>query len=365
MMRPKTVVAALVAAASFAHGQVFEFQAAAPDEDRWNYPFAPTPGTEFEAATFGATLVPGFDDYDGQAIVGWDTATAIPAGLGEDQYHVVRAVVRIRVANDRRFTYDPTFDSFTTFLPEDDALFTPDADAGRPIELWGVGYRFPMTLETWTETSPFGGAPVVPPAEDARFAFASFVDLLGADVNVSRRVRQRFDADPFAIGTANVTPGDLVPADTEFTLEVDLCKGGSELYITRGLNAGVVRFTVASLAPATGGPGGGTGNYPRWYMRENPTAQILGYEAKLELTVRVGAAADISGSSDPSDPAYLTPDGTVDASDFFTYLDLFVAGDGRADMSGSSDPADPTYGRPDCTIDAADFFYYLDRFVDA
>lgn len=81
----------------------------------------------------------------------------------------------------------------------------------------------------------------------------------------------------------------------------------------------------------------------------------------------VGAAlcdADLSGSSDPNDPAYGSPDGAVDAADFFYFLDQFVAGSfARADLTGSSDPNDETYGVPDGLIDAADFFYFLDLFV--
>ncbi len=75
-------------------------------------------------------------------------------------------------------------------------------------------------------------------------------------------------------------------------------------------------------------------------------------------------APDLSGSSDPNDPAYGMPDGLVDASDFFYFLDQFAAGNlAVADLSGSTDPNDPGYGVPDGTIDASDFFYYLDIFV--
>ncbi|MBX3363976.1 MAG: hypothetical protein KF866_04355 [Phycisphaeraceae bacterium] len=355
--------AALAACACVSHAQVFQFSASAPDADRWNYPFGTSPGVEELASTFGATLIAGFDDYDAQFIVAWETAGVIASGLGVHRYHVERAIVRVTVANDNEFVYDDTFDSYRTFLPETDALFTPDDDPGRPIELWGVGYRGPFSISTWYETAPFGGQPVIPPAQDSRFAFASYVDEVGVDRNVSLRVRERFDADPFAIGTATLTPGSLVPADTEFTFAIDLCRGGSDLYLRRGLDAGVLRFTVASLSPADGGPGGGSGAFPRWYTRENPIAQILGYTAKLELTVRVGSAADMTGSSDPFSPDYGVPDGIVDAADFFYYLDLFVANDPRADLSGSSDPTSGAYGRPDCQIDAADFFYYLDQFV--
>ncbi len=77
-----------------------------------------------------------------------------------------------------------------------------------------------------------------------------------------------------------------------------------------------------------------------------------------------GCPADLSGSSDPNDPAYGVPDGQADSSDFFYYLDQFVGGNlAVADISGSSDPNDPAYGVPDGNVDASDFFYYLDLFV--
>ncbi|MCC6285193.1 MAG: S8 family serine peptidase [Phycisphaerales bacterium] len=74
--------------------------------------------------------------------------------------------------------------------------------------------------------------------------------------------------------------------------------------------------------------------------------------------------ADLSGSSDPNDPGYGVPDGSIDSADFFYFLDAFAAGDAQtADLTGSSDPNDPAYGTPDGLIDAADFFFYLDLFV--
>ncbi|MBX3364150.1 MAG: hypothetical protein KF866_05230 [Phycisphaeraceae bacterium] len=78
----------------------------------------------------------------------------------------------------------------------------------------------------------------------------------------------------------------------------------------------------------------------------------------------VVCVADMSGSSDPNDPAYGVPDGQIDSADFFYFLDQFVAGNlDVADLSGSSDPNDPAYGVPDGQIDSADFFYFLDQFV--
>jgi probable HAF family extracellular repeat protein len=78
----------------------------------------------------------------------------------------------------------------------------------------------------------------------------------------------------------------------------------------------------------------------------------------------VGCTADLTGASDPSDPTYGLPDGSLDINDFFYYLDQFVSFNlAVADLSGSSDPNDPSYGSPDGTLDVSDFFYYLDLFV--
>jgi len=75
-------------------------------------------------------------------------------------------------------------------------------------------------------------------------------------------------------------------------------------------------------------------------------------------------AADLSGSSDPNNPAFGIPDGVVDATDFFYYLDRFAAGDlAVADLTGSIDPNNPAFGVPDGILDANDFFFYLTLFA--
>lgn len=58
--------------------------------------------------------------------------------------------------------------------------------------------------------------------------------------------------------------------------------------------------------------------------------------------------------------ADVNEDGEVDINDLFAYLDLFVAADPAADFTGTSEPSDPGYGVPDGSLDAADFFYLLD-----
>ncbi|MCC6283965.1 MAG: VCBS repeat-containing protein [Phycisphaerales bacterium] len=78
----------------------------------------------------------------------------------------------------------------------------------------------------------------------------------------------------------------------------------------------------------------------------------------------VTCPADLSGSSDPGDPAYGVSDGGADSSDFFFFLDQFEGGNALiADYTSTSDPQAPGYGVPDGIVDASDFFFYLDLFA--
>ena len=125
-----------------------------------------------------------------------------------------------------------------------------DTDAGKPIELFGTGYRNGFTALTFTESgSPFGGAPIVPPAEGARNVFAATFDTAGTATDISRQVRQRAEGTPMAIGTtAAVAPGAKVPEGTEFVFDVDLCDPATRAYFQRSLNDGVVNLTDATRA---------------------------------------------------------------------------------------------------------------------
>jgi len=74
--------------------------------------------------------------------------------------------------------------------------------------------------------------------------------------------------------------------------------------------------------------------------------------------------ADLTGSVNPTAPAFGVPDGNIDASDFFFYLGQFAAGACDADLTGTVDPNASGFGRPDGIIDASDFFFFLGLFSD-
>ncbi len=333
----RLAAAAGVLACGFAFAGPVEFNYAQPTLDRWMYPFNQTPGTEGEARIFAALGLQGFDDRDGQFLVGFETSAQVPTGLGASNYFVWKARLRLRVSQPDRFVYDPSFDSVATSFPPSHPGFVPDVDPGKPVELHGAGYRNGFTALTFCETCTFGGPPLVPPAEGARNVFAAIFDAQGVATDASRNVRQEFEAPGLAVGqTTAAAPGALVPQAAEFVFDIDLCSPGARDYLRRSLNDGVVNLVATTLLPVAGP---GATDFPNFYTKENPIAQILGYQPKLELIVTQGKRSDFNN------------DGSLTIADFIAFQAAFVAGSPAADMSEN------------CQLTVSDFVVFQGLFV--
>lgn len=86
----------------------------------------------------------------------------------------------------------------------------------------------------------------------------------------------------------------------------------------------------------------------------------LVWEALTEEAYNPGCPPDMTGSSDPRNPAYGVPDGVTDIEDLFYFFDGFSDGDPtRADLTTSSDPQHPAFGIPDGLVNDADLEYML------
>ncbi|MCC6427112.1 MAG: hypothetical protein IT435_09870 [Phycisphaerales bacterium] len=346
-IRSLLVAGLLAAVAGTATAQAINATLSQPTLDRWNYPFASNPGYEKIAPSFGAIEVSGFDDRDGQLLVGYNTGAHVPTGHPANWYQVESVILTVWVGVDAQFVYDPSFDSFRTLLQTTDPLYQADADAGKPVEVFGVGFRNGFSLLTFNENSPFGGTPIVPPAEGNRNAFPAIFDTTGTvGTDVSRQVRQHFDAEPLAIGTIpeteGVLPGELVPVGVPMVFDLNGCVSGGQAFLRQCLAAGRIDLMVSSLSPAQGGPEGGTGDptYPAFYTKENPAAAALGKYSQLEITVTVHNPADFDNS------------GFVDTDDFDAYVRAFEAGDDSADIDGT------------CFVDTDDFDAFIRAFEE-
>lgn len=310
--------------ASIAQGQSISATIHVPSMDRWNYPFASTPGAEVSAPSFAAIRQAGFDDRDAQFLIGFDTSLFVPAGYGGSRYLVSSVTVSVFVSTDLRFEYDPSFDSVATSYDLADPDYVVDSDLGKPVEIFPVGYRNGFTDQTYLESSPYSPFPSFPPREGVRNAFPAALDANGVATDISRHVRQKFEAQPIGIGTTPLlTPGELVPAGTELTFTIDLTQPQVRNYLANGLNAGQVRFMISGLHATSGGPGGGTGStaYPTFFTKENALSPINGFSPRLQVQVSAFPGADFNR------------DGGVDGSDVEAFFTAWESGEEIADFN--------------------------------
>ncbi|MCA9281622.1 MAG: hypothetical protein H6812_08335 [Phycisphaeraceae bacterium] len=296
----------------------------APDLDRWMYPFnSSSVGTRPGASCFGAlgqTELAGFtfDERDAQVLVGFDLSADVPADLC--RYRITQATVRIAVTTDGAFVYDPTIDARETYFGE--AMLpggVADGDAGRPIEMFGVGYRNGFDAGSFVETSSFG--PMI--AWRVRNAFATDY-ASGVPRDVSNSLADGLSVTAFAVGTTTVvSPGAVVPANTDFRFDLDLMNPDVDAYLRDAISGGKLRLAIASMFPAESGGGGGpgTGAYPTFYMKENIFG--AGRRARLSLTIEPCIEGDVDCS------------GVVDVDDLNIVLsDWLGSGDGDANCDG-------------------------------
>jgi hypothetical protein len=255
--------------------------------DRWMYPFAFTGGTRDLVPTFSAVGTPGFDNRDGQFLLGFNTTTIAPAGLGAQNYQINAVTVRAMVGAPSGFAYDPTYDSFRTYLPAADPVFMTDADSGRPIELHGIGFRNGYTSlsfgpndnqpPAFEESSPFG-------AQSARTRNVYPLGYLspGIGSDVANNVDDRTESQPWAIGTTSLAAGAVVTDNTTFTFAIDLSDSSVRDYLQRGLNDGALGFAITSLHPAAQAGGLPT---PQFITREN--VGVGAVPAILDIDIQV------------------------------------------------------------------------------
>lgn len=240
-----------------------------PSNDRWMYPFNGTPGTRPSTSLFGAND-PQFDDRDGQMIVRFDTGSQIAAGQGAGNYQITSARLTLQVTGGT-FQYDPTYDDVSTY-------FCPtcvDGDAGRPIELYGVGYRNGFDTLSFLETSAYAfGSPLVP---GTRNAYASD-NAGGVSRDVSNNVDGGFNPTPFAVGTiVGLSPGDVVPAGASVIFDLALTPDVLA-YLQGRLDLGALDLALTSISPAAQG---GAPTYPQLSTKEGVFAPRL----ELDVTV--------------------------------------------------------------------------------
>ena len=291
---------ALFVAAPLLAGDPITVSRDGPVLDKWNYPFNQTVGTKPEMKIFGAFtstgLSPDFDNRDGQGLFAFDTAASLPTCLPPSGYVILSATVTVQIESDLTFRYDPTLDAWQTYLHVDDAAHVPDADAGRPLELFGAAFRHGFTRLTYLENTPYSAVSTFGKFVRSAYPLAFDPAAGGASIDVSNSVDQQFDAAPFAIGTTTaVAPGALVPQLATFEFSIDVGDAAIQQYLGESLRDGRLFFAIASMFDASEQTGG---TFPEIFTKENPAVGAgLAFAARLEMLVDVtGKPGDSDGN---------------------------------------------------------------------
>lgn len=246
-----------------------------PSMDRWNYPYNATPGTRSVASTFQSPEEGGIVRH-GHYVFAFDTDSEIPSGHGEAAYEIVSARITLTTSSNFEVAYDPTDDSAFTYLTNGHPQYVEDNDPGRPLELFGAGFRNGFTSTTWTETTDFA------PTGGERTVYPATWDANGDEIDASMNVNfaNPFELAPFAIGQmTGVNPGENIPFDSPVTFDVDLTQPGVVRYLQNGLNSGRLFFSATSLHAG----GQGVRTFPEYYTRDS----LVGTGPTLALTVRL------------------------------------------------------------------------------
>ncbi|MCZ7591939.1 MAG: hypothetical protein M5U15_07185 [Kiritimatiellae bacterium] len=275
-----------------------------PTYDRWLYTFGATDGTRPEASTY-RTVDPRFDERDAQAYFAFVLTNEIPAGLGANSYQILscRFEATVNAGSPNAPIYDPTLDEWTSYLDSGHPLFTADEDAGRPMELYGAGWSYDG-YTPWT----FGEAGLLftngvnygnPDTKGQRTVYPIMMQD-GQAIDVSNNIdpdgtgTNGFTAIPFAIGTAELTPGDSLPANTTFTFDLNTEDAGVQSYLAQALNEGILPLIISTLhltaQPGEDASGLILEDYPNWVQKENLADQ---YPATLEITYLVSPSLEL------------------------------------------------------------------------
>lgn len=277
---------ALALAAPVSHAVLVNATYSQPTLDKWVYPFASNGGgLRTSAPTFGAVGGDAglWDDRDAQFLAGFNTSVEVPAGLGAASYQVVSAqfTITMNINSANMVVFDGSYDPIATYDSANEGAPINGDDAGRSIELYGVGYRNGFTATSMVENSPFAfGDPTL---EGVRNFYATDF-LSGSARDVSNNVRDGFDPLPFAVGQVapaflNLDGTIMDQDDILFTL--NLANPDVLSYLASGLHLGRVNLMVSSMHSASQG---GPATRPEFDAKE---LGLAGTPARFSLEVNV------------------------------------------------------------------------------
>ena len=280
----------------------------------------------------------GSDTRLGQFLTGWDTASIVTTNLPPSRYLIRACRTRVTINDGLNVIYDPTHDALATHFPTNDPAWTPDLDGGRPLELFGVGFRNDFYVTTnFLQCSRVGSG-----LTGSNNVFAICWTMNGLPKDVSNNVGKTnalyppFETWPFAIAqSSTVAPGGNLSPGNELTFELNLADPFVLGYLRSALQKGRLDLMASSLHQVSGQFGGEP--FPSLATRFNSALLDPPTTMDLEVTVVRDLDTDTDGLPDDWEEFYftnLTQTATADFDhDDASNLQEFLAGTDPTDAN--------------------------------
>lgn len=268
----------------------------------------------------------GVDARMAQFLIGWDTANAITTNQPVTRYLIRSARASITVNDGNQVIYDPTHDAVATYFDTNNPARTPDLDAGRPIELFGVGFRKGYGATNFLQCSTVGNGAVT---NNNVYPISWTTNGLPQDAsnNVGKTNANLlpFETWPFAVAqTTSAAPGASLSAGAKLTFDLDLTDPFLVGYLRQALQKGRLDLMVSSLHQVSGQFG--TEPFPSFATRFNQA--LLNPPTTLDLDVTVVRDEDTDN------------DGLPDDWEQFYFTNLTQTASADFDLDGASNEAE-------------------------
>lgn len=242
----------------------------------------------------------GADSRMGQFLTGWDTASMLTTNLPLSRYLIRTCRTRVTISDGLNVTYDPTHDDLATYFDTNNPARVPDTDAGRPLELFGVGFRNGFFSTTnFLQCSKVGSGD-----EGSNNVFAICWTTNGLPKDVSNNVGKTnvlyppFETWPFAVAqTTAVAPGGNLSPGVELTFDLNLADPFVMGYLRSALKKGRLDLIVSSLHQVSGQFG--SEPFPSLATRFN--SAFLNPPTTMDLEVTVVRDLDTDADGLPDD----------------------------------------------------------------
>lgn len=265
-------------------------------------------------ANFGENS--GADSRLGQFLVGWDTAAAVPTNQPVTRYLIRSCRATVVISDGNQVIYDPTHDALATYFSTNNPARLEDADAGRPIELFGVAFRNGYGTTNFLQCSPVGTGSI-----SSNNVYAICWTTNGTSRDVGNNVGKTnaayapFETWPFAVAqTAAAAPGEALTPNDQLTFDLNLADPFLMGYLRRALQKGRLDLMVSSLHQVSGQFG--TEPYPAFATRFNEALLDPPTTLDLEVTVVRDFDTDNDGLPDDWEQFYFTNLTNTASADF-------------------------------------------------